>query len=284
VRRQGDRWWVGALATREVRDIGDEPVISGVVHSMLAQELGWDFGDYVALDRFEIELGRRSLDARVGLRRTASLSVTATPATGRYRPNPALGSGDWFVGALQLSAAGERDAGRSARGTLAVEGGFRSDSAYARLWATGGLVVPTGPGELALAGTAGWGSADLPRYRSFVLGGRGTLVGEPFRAYGGRWAAWARLDWRLPVPFPAIPLGPYASTGRQLVVAPFVAAGWAGSPIAGLPWTASDGLRPVLGLAVDGFHRLVRVEVGWGIRAHSVGVTVDLRRELWPLL
>jgi hypothetical protein len=285
VRRQGDRWWVGAVASREVHDIGDQPVISGVVNTVLAQEAGRDFGDYVRLDRLEIELGRRGLAARFGLRRSASLAVGATPATGRYRPNPALGSGDWVVGVVELSGgAGGRDAGGWARGTAALEGGCAADSAYARLWASGALVVPTGVGELALTGAAGWGSHDLPRDRTFVLGGRGTLVGEPFRAYGGRWATWARLDWRVPVPFPAIPLGPYASTGQQLVVAPFVAAGWAGSPVAGLPWTTSDGVRPVLGLALDVFHRLVRVEAGWGIRARGVGVTVDVRRELWPLL
>ena len=61
----------------------------------------------------------------------------------------------------------------------------------------------------------GPGSDGLPAYRSFVLGGRGTLVGEPFRAYGGRAVALAQLEWRFEVPAPAIPLGSFASTGRQ---------------------------------------------------------------------
>ena len=59
----------------------------------------------------------------------------------------------------------------------------------------------------------GVGTDGLPPHRSFVMGGRGTLVGEPFRAYGGRTAALAHLEWRFQVPVPAIPLGSFASTG-----------------------------------------------------------------------
>jgi hypothetical protein len=284
-RYQGDRWWLGGVAAREVRDLADEPVISPIVNSLLAQELGYDFGDYVRLDRFEVELGSGALDLRVGYHRTASLAVTGSPVTGTYRPNPPLGSGDWVVGALELRDRGAgAEAGAWAHGALAVETGLRSDSAYARLRVTGAVRVPTSAGVLALDGWAGWGSAQLASYRAFVLGGRGTLVGEPFRAYGGRTAAWGRVAWRVAVPFPAVPLGPYASTGEQLVVAPYVAAGWAGLPIGGMPWGASGGVRPEVGVSLDLFHRLLRVDAGWGIRARRVGVSVDLRRDLWPLL
>jgi hypothetical protein len=284
-RAQGARWWVGGVAAREVRDVGDEPVISPLVNSLTAQELGYDFGDYLRLDRFELEAGSRAVTLRAGYHRTAPLAVTATPVTGTYRPNPALGGHDWAVGALEIRDVGAgKEVGASARGTVALEGGARADSAYVRLRAAGAAVLPLGSGALALDAWAGWASDRLAPHRAFVLGGRGTLVGEPFRAYGGRTAAWARLAWRLPVPFPAVPLGPYASTGQQLVIAPYVAAGWAARPIAGLPWTASDGVRPELGVSLELFHRLLRVDAGWAPRARRVGLAVDVRRELWPLL
>ncbi len=93
----------------------------------------------------------------------------------------------------------------------------------------------------------GAGTARLPAYRSFVLGGRGTLLGEPFRAYGGRDAALAHLEWRFEVPFPAISMGSFASTGRRLTVAPFLAAGvgWTGRSRGsrGRAPTASDRSR-----------------------------------------
>jgi hypothetical protein len=141
-----------------------------------------------------------------------------------------------------------------------------------------------GPGELRLEAWAGWGSADLPPHRLFVFGGRGTLVGEPFRGYGGRQAALGRLSWGVPLPAPAIPLGRYASTGRQLVLAPFLGMGWAAEPVAGLPGGDSEGLRPVFGVTVEAFHRLLLLEFGWAVRQEAVGFTVDLRRDLWPIL
>jgi hypothetical protein len=128
------------------------------------------------------------------------------------------------------------------------------------------------------------GSAGLPAYRSFVLGGRGTLVGEPFRAYGGRSYALAEVEWRVELPAPSIPLGSFASTGRTMTVAPFVAAGWAGRPYDGLPWQASGGVRPVAGIALELFLRLLRIEAGVGLRDGNAGLTIDVHPDWWGVL
>ena len=138
--------------------------------------------------------------------------------------------------------------------------------------------------QLLLEAHGGAGTAGLPAYRSFVLGGRGTLVGEPFRAWGGREFALARIEWRLNAPVPAIPLGSFASTGRTMVVAPFVTAGVTGRALPGLPWTASDGVRPVAGVALEWLMRLIRVEAGIALRTGDVGVTVDIHPEWWGIL
>jgi hypothetical protein len=259
-------------------------VISRALNSFLAQELGEDYGDYVGLDLAELTLGARGFEARVGVHRTRALAVAATPSGGSYRANPPLGSGDWLVAAVEGRVRAGTPGRALAGARLAAEGGLRSDTSWLRLSGGGTLALPTGAAELALEAWGGWGSPALPLSRAFVLGGRGTLEGEPFRAYGGRAAAWGRVEWRVPVPFPAIPIGRFASTGRQLVAAPFVAAGWTAEPVAGLPWAGSDGVRPVVGIAVEAFHRLLRVDFGWAPRAHRVGVTVDVRRALWPLL
>jgi hypothetical protein len=117
-----------------------------------------------------------------------------------------------------------------------------------------------------------------------VLGGRGTLVGEPFRAYGGRAAALAHVEWRFEVPFPAISMGSFASTGRHLTVAPFLAAGWAERPVQGLPWEGTDGIRPVAGIAFEWLMRLIRLEAGVGLRDGRVGVSIDVNRDWWGVL
>jgi hypothetical protein len=92
------------------------------------------------------------------------------------------------------------------------------------------------------------------------------------------------VEWRFELPVPALPLGSFASTGRTMTVAPFLAAGAAGGAIAGLPWGRSDGVRPVAGLALEWFMRLIRVEAGVGLRDGGFGVTVDVNRDWWGLL
>jgi hypothetical protein len=275
---------LGAFGRREIRDLADEPTVSGVVNTFLAQELGMDYGDYVRLDRVGIELMARAWSLRAEFVATDSLMVAAEPLTGTYRPNPALGSGNWWTGAVSLSGRTGGIVGGAAHGSVEIEGGLQGDRAYTRLRAVGEATVPFGPGRLGVRTGAGWSTDDLPPHRAFVLGGRGTLVGEPYRAYGGRAMGYARLSWSVPLPAPAITLGRYASSGRQLEVAPYVSAGWAARPIGGGPWAATDGVRPVLGVTVEAFHRLLLVEFGWGLRDGGVGLTVDVRRDLWPLL
>jgi hypothetical protein len=96
--------------------------------------------------------------------------------------------------------------------------------------------------------------------------------------------ALGRVEWALPVPFPPLPLGSLGTTGSDAVFAPFLAVGWAGDPIAGTPWAAADGPRPVAGAAVEIFHRLIRAELGVGLRDGGVGFSIDVLRDLWPIL
>ena len=283
-------------ASRSVRDVSDLPVISGVVNSILSQEAGEDFGDYLLLDRIGLGIryplsARTDLSLESGYEDASSMQVEASPANGNYRPNPALGSGANFVGRVILSRNPAPDATSPngsrglalKRGSIAMEAaGGGSD--YLR-WTIGGtLELPAGPGDLRLSASGGWGTTELPAYRSFVLGGRGTLVGEPFRKFGGRRFALARLEWELPVPFPAIPLGAFASTGRSMALAPFVALGWSDRAIAGTPWAQTDGVRPVAGLAAELFMHLIRVEAGVSLRTGSLGVTLDLSQPWWGIL
>jgi hypothetical protein len=94
----------------------------------------------------------------------------------------------------------------------------------------------------------------------------------------------ARLEWQREIPVPAIPLGPFASTGRTVTLAPFVAAGWAGRSDVRLPWRSSPGVRPVAGVALEWFLRLIRVEAGVGLRTGEAAVTIDIHPDWWDLL
>jgi hypothetical protein len=277
---------VEAFGRREVRDLSDVPVISPLLNSFLSQENGDDYGDYVLLDRtgagvrYPLGVGT-ALGLSLAVERSRSVNVTATPAHGAYRPNPALGAGTYRVARLRLERASA--AGPGLGGSVALEAGD-GPTTFVRGAVDGMWLVPTGGTALAGRLHAGWGSDGLPAYRSFVFGGRGTLVGEPFRAFGGRSYALAELEWRLNAPGPAIPLGSFASTGHTMVLAPFVAAGWSGRPYPGLPWQATGGVRPVAGLAAELFMRLIRVEAGIGLRDGKVGVTLDAHPDWWGVL
>jgi hypothetical protein len=276
-------------AARRVRDFSDLPVISPLLNSLTAQEAGDDHGDYVLLHsalagvRHRLS-GRSTAALTLGVEESRSVGVRASPATGHYRPNPPLGSGTYRVGRLEL----ERGSGgvavrRDLQGRLALEVGEGS-SDYARATVEGRWLAPLAGHDLVGRVYLGGGTDHMPPHRSFAIGGRGTLVGEPFRAYGGRSVALAQVEWRFELPAPAVSLGSFASTGHTVTVAPFLAAGAAGRPFDGVPWTDSDGVRPVAGVALEWFMRLIRVEAGVGLRDGHVGVTVDVNRDWWGLL
>jgi hypothetical protein len=276
-------------ASRRVSDFSDLPVIAPVLNSLTSQEAGKDYGDYVLLHTATAGLrqrlsGRTAVTIDLNLEESQSVSTKASPANGTYRTNPALGSGTYRIARLTLErASGGIAARRDLQGRLSVEGGI-GPADYLRGSAEARWLVSLGKGELLSRVYAGVGTDGLPPYRSFVLGGRGTLLGEPFRAYGGRTAVLGHIEWRFDVPVPALALGSFASTGRSVTIAPFLAAGQASQPYTGLPWTRTAGLRPVAGVALEVFMRLIRLELGVGLRDGGVGMTVDVNRDWWGLL
>ena len=274
---------------RTIRDLSDVRVISPALNSLLAQENGDDYGDYVLLDAAGARLrhrlgGRDALGLELGVERSRSVDVEATPARGTYRPNPPLGGGTYRLARLRLERAASGLAGAAdLSGSTSLEVGDGPTS-FVRASLDAAWRAPFGGSALAGSFHAGVGSDGLPAYRSFVLGGRGTLVGEPFRAYGGRTYALAELEWQLSLPVPSLALGSFASTGRTMVIAPFVAAGWSERPYAGLPWAPTGGIRPVAGIALEPLMRLLRIEAGIGLRDGDLGLTFDVHPDWWGLL
>ncbi|HEX2218426.1 MAG TPA: hypothetical protein VHG35_06450 [Gemmatimonadales bacterium] len=276
-------------AERGVRDFSDLAVISPALNSLLSQEAGDDYGDYVLLNvasaavRHRLD-ARTSIEVQLALEESRSVEVASSPANGRYRPNPPLGAGTFRIARAALERASGGIAGRQdLQGRLALEAGEGAGE-YLRATAEGRWSTEAGPGRLLSRVYVGAGTERLPAYRSFVLGGRGTLLGEPFRAYGGRALALAHAEWRLEVPVPSLRMGSFAGTGRHLTLAPFLAAGWSERVPGGLPWEGTDGVRPVAGIAAEWLMGLLRFEVGVGLRSGDVGVSVDVNRDWWGIL
>ena len=278
-----------AGAGRRIRDFSDLPATAPLLNSLLAQEGGRDYGDYVLLHTVGLGVrhrlsGRTSLGLDLEVEESRSVGVEASPATGRYRPNPPLGSGSRRLARATVErASGGIAVRQDVQGRIAVEAG-EGGRDYLRTTVEGRVLAGLGRGTLLGRLFVGAGTAGLPPHRSFAVGGRGTLVGERFRAFGGRTAALGHVEWRFEVPAPAIPLGSFATTGRTVTVAPFFSAGWTDRPLDGLPGRGSDGVRPVVGVAFEWFMRLIRVDIGTSLRTGRVGVTVDVSREWWGVM
>jgi hypothetical protein len=280
---------IGLSAFRRVTDFSELPVIAPLINSLSAQETGKDYGDYVLLHTLGLEAQRRMggrtwFRASVGVEESQSITTRASPANGSYRANPPLGAGTYRLARVELErASGGIGLRHDLQGRISLEAGD-GEREYLRAAADLRFQQQLGPGELASRLHLGSGTNGLPAYRSFVIGGRGTLVGEPFRAYGGREVALVHVEYRFDIPMPALSLGSFASTGRSVTMAPFFSAGYAARPLEQLPWISSAGIRPVAGLAIEWLMRLIRVEAGIGLRDGRVGVTVDINRDWWGLL
>jgi hypothetical protein len=284
-------WTWGLAGYRDVRDMGDAPVIARAVNSLLAQETGSDFGDYYLATGGEGGVtralgGRTALALTAGVARIDSLPVRATWARGAYRrPAPQVAEGSWTYARLGLRRQASSFAMvREFTGHAELEAAGLGAARYVRGYAEGRWQVPAGAGWLVLRASAGAATRDLPAHRAFVLGGRGTLVGEGFRALSGRQAAWLSADLRIPAGVPEIPLGSLAGTGRTATLVPFIAAGWTGGGIAGAPGAPARGVRPVVGLGLEWPHDLLRIDVGVSPRTGTVGVAVDVSRAFWDIL
>ncbi len=271
--------------SRTMQGVGEYPIVSGLVNSISAQEFGRDLGDYLLLDQvaLRIRTAGGGVALNTGVERPRGVASTAAPAAGEFRPNPDLSGPTQatFEGRSSLRVAGARYRGNT---ELAVRGGVGGGSEYLRLAARATLEWMLSRAEMRVDAWGGWGSQELPRHRSFVMGGWGTLPGEGFRRWGGRRAGLVAIELGTAIPFPEISLGAFASTGGEVYVGSFVAGGVAGGGIAGVPWVPSEGLRSVAGVAVEVLHRLLRLEVGWSLREGTTEFTLDLNRSLWRIL
>jgi len=282
---------VGVSVYREVRDVADEAVIAPLLNSIAAQEFGDDYGDYVRVGGAGVTLESAVGGGMVGRLSAAreavrSLAVRATPATGTFRSNPALGGPAATLATIELRRAGEGLAvQRDESFDVSLEGGRLDGGAgYLRLVAGGQILVPIGGTRLLARARGGIASRDVPAHRVFVLGGRGTLLGDAFRAWGGRASALAHVEWRIPAPFPSLAFGGGAArTPARITLAPFVAGGWTDRAVSGMPWRATPTVRVTTGVGFE-WLGVFRLDAGYGLQSRRLSVAFDVSRDFWSIL
>ena len=288
----GSRGPIELFAERAYRMAGDVQETSLVRNSLAAQEFGSDYTDPVDVRAAGIgaELGEhwdvrwRTEGSWLSQR---PLVVNATPATNRYEPTIPVTA----VDGAQLLLAGERLAGGGPFGTQLRWGTelraglYDDDRRMLRLTISADAERPLGDGRLILA-TVASGLTGTPLPQSLVyFGGPVSAPGYDFHTLVGRAGLSQRVEWRTPLPFPAVPLGRFGTTPATMTLAPYAHVTAIADPIAlpGRPDRAG-GVYPSVGVAGVFLFDLLRVDVARGLRDGRWWFGVDVSRTLWGIL
>ena len=122
----------------------------------------------------------------------------------------------------------------------------------------------------------------VPTQDLVYLGGPTTGPGYDFHQFVGRVGATQRLEWRTPVPFPAISLGRYGRAPASATLAPFAHVVYI-RPRATLD-SVPRGWFPSVGVGAFVFFDLVRLDVARGLRDGRWTFSADVTRDFWRIL
>jgi hypothetical protein len=296
--RRGDGTGLELFGGRDYRDVGDVVERSTALNSLAAQEFGSDASDPydVWAAGIAAELGEHA-----GLRwrlegtweRQDSLRIHASPAWGRYeRTIPArslheerLVLGFTRAAPVLLGGFETRFAGQLRGGfAQALDDGPDRDGSFARATLSAHGERQFGDDRLVVEGTIAGVAApsNTPAQELVYLGGPVSGPGYAYHQFAGRVGASARVEWRNSVPFFGFSFGPYGRAPARATLAPFATVIYSGNEAS----FASDraGWYPAVGLGALLFFDMLRVDVARGLRRGRWTFSLDVTRELWPIL
>jgi hypothetical protein len=141
-----------------------------------------------------------------------------------------------------------------------------------------------GDGNLILEGTVAalTGQANAPAQELVYLGGPVSGPGYGYHQFAGRVGASARVEWRRSVPFFGLSLGPYGKAPARATLAPFATVIYSGNEAS----FAADraGWYPAVGVGALLFFDLLRMDVARGLHHGQWTFSLDVTRDLWPIL
>ncbi|MGQ0538591.1 MAG: hypothetical protein ACT4R6_06565, partial [Gemmatimonadaceae bacterium] len=277
---------VAFFVERDHRDVGDVAEASTLRNSLAAQEFGSDYSDPYGVEQVGGGMAFSALgiawDARAAAVRHSQLAIHATPAHGGFeRTLPA-----WRLEGVELSVAA-RHARSWLGGRLTFEGAWRGwdleaargDSAAratraARLTARaryeregggggGGVLRLTGTG----AGVVGEGDARVAPQSLVYLGGPVSGPGYGYHTLSALRGGSLRVEYGVRVPFPSMALSRYGRSPGTARVFPYFHVVGLSRPGSGSE--AVGGLYPSVGIALEAFFDLLRVDVAGGFRGAS---------------
>jgi hypothetical protein len=123
---------------------------------------------------------------------------------------------------------------------------------------------------------------DLPPQWLVYAGGAQSAPGYLPQQFGSRALVAPRLEFRQPVPAPAIPLRRFGTAPPHVTLVPFVQVVATASGTADRPTAA--GLYPSAGAGLLFFFDLLRVDVARGLRDGRWRLNLDIDRSFWGML
>jgi hypothetical protein len=273
--------------------LGEVPEGSGLRNSIAAQEFGADWTNPIAARggalRLEHLNGRgRRLAVEGVLRRESALAVTATSAWGAFEPTVAAQTLDrralalsWESSQLIANGAGKRRAAlRVMASELGAPGSGDWGARVARFSGEFEMGLPLVRGRLVTRTiAAGLSRGATPVQDAVRFGGPITGPGYDFHSLVGGAGVSQRLEFQGRIPFLPIDLGRFGRVPGTLALAPYVHGVWIDRPLG-----TRGGWYPAIGLGSIGFFDLVRVDVARGLRDGRWTFSLDVSRDLWPIL
>jgi hypothetical protein len=305
---------VRAFGLRDYRELGEEPERSRAFNSIAAQEFGSDYtdpylvqGGGVAIEHAPV--GETLWRVEAAVERPTSLSVRGLPVAGHF-----LGLVDvptswyqrvsfraerptslWLFGTEMRTAFELRALHSDGDASVTCAVGAACPLRYATL--RGSLVAdierPVGSQRLVLHTIAGAATAlrdTVPAQELFYFGGPASAPGYDFHQLVGRAGLSQRLEWQLPIPFFAVPLGRFGKVPASATLAPYaqvvVVDGRAGAVYRGARQLslAAGGAYPAVGAGLLTFFELVRFDVSRGLRDGRWLFSFDVNPEFWSVL
>jgi hypothetical protein len=281
------------LFLHEPRDVGDQPAASGSVNTLSALIAGRDYFDLFTASGGKLALREPitpGTAAEAGLRverhRSLDLSTTRSllPSHG-FRPVLPVDDGALFGGWLAVRRISLQGADRAwqleARADL---GRLRSGGerfTFLRPKVRLELEQQWGWRESALTldGTAGLVIGEIPRQSLFLIGGRGTVAGHPFRQHGGDTFATLRGMYSVDLHRPWL-------RGHLFAEAGYASVHGAGARAAEL-WGVgpTDRIIGGVGGGIGVFYDLLRLHTARGVGPDGRWeVWVEARRGFWEWL
>lgn len=277
-----------AFAERDHADAGDMSEGSSLKNSLAAQEFGSDYTDPFDQRRVGLSISMGALGHRWNIEsayvQQRPLSVHASPAHGRFEATiPA-----WHLEGPQLDLRVSRSLSL-AGGELRWQGTLRaadlrarandtvaSDSRFARASALVRFTRERAEQVLRLSLFAGAGgsSREVPPQALVYLGGPVSGPGYPYHGLRAEVGMSLHAEYGFEIPFLSLPLARYGKSPGNARLLPYVHAMGIAEPSS--ESLASSGFYPSLGIALEFFFDLVRVEAARGLRGNAARWTFSI--------